>query len=280
VDKSLPRVVDDANLLDAAEEDELRAQVEMFLEAHAFDVVIVTKQSIGEQTPMEYADDYFDYMGYGWREEETEDITAGTGILLLVSMAERDYYVSVKPAYAGPFSDSVVEDLAGEFRPYLSDGNYAEAFAAFVYGVDGYMTSFESGEFIEGDSGAEADDGGDGDYNEWYEQNGRTNSSYVTVRWSGNVFLVGVVFSLVIALIVCALMRSKMNTARPQAQAQDYLRPGSFQLTHSNDMFLYSHTSSVRIESESHSSSSGSFQSSGSHTSSSGSSHSGGGGKF
>ena len=49
------------------------------------DLVVVTANTLGGKSPMEYADDYYDYNGY------TDD-----GALLLVSMEDRDWWISTK----------------------------------------------------------------------------------------------------------------------------------------------------------------------------------------
>ena len=59
------RVVDEANLLSASEEKRLLDKVNEISERQNCDVVIVTVYDIGSKTPNEYADDFFDYNGYG-----------------------------------------------------------------------------------------------------------------------------------------------------------------------------------------------------------------------
>ncbi|MDO5671513.1 MAG: TPM domain-containing protein [Actinomycetaceae bacterium] len=59
------------------------------------------------------------------------------------------------------------------------------------------------------------------------------------------------------------VFRGKHLTARKQVAAREYMRPGSFQLTQNQDMFLHSTTTSVYIEPKESSSSSSSSSSSG-----------------
>lgn len=58
-------VVDNADLLTQTEENELSKKLQDISDELQFDVVVVTTNSTGSKTATEYADDYFDYNGYG-----------------------------------------------------------------------------------------------------------------------------------------------------------------------------------------------------------------------
>jgi len=49
-----------------------------------------------------------------------------------------------------------------------------------------------------------------------------------------------ILISLVIGLIVALFMKTAMNTARFKSSALDYVKKGSFKLTLSQDLFMYS----------------------------------------
>lgn len=61
-----PRLVDNAGLLSQAEADSLRATLDQYSEELNFDIVVVTTNTLDGKTPRDYADDYFDYNGYGY----------------------------------------------------------------------------------------------------------------------------------------------------------------------------------------------------------------------
>ncbi len=61
-----PRLVDTAGLLSQAEADSLRATLDQYSEELNFDIVVVTTNTLDGKTPRDYADDYFDYNGYGY----------------------------------------------------------------------------------------------------------------------------------------------------------------------------------------------------------------------
>ena len=58
-------VVDNADLLTQTGENELSEKLQDISDELQFDVVVVTTNSTGSKTATEYADDYFDYNGYG-----------------------------------------------------------------------------------------------------------------------------------------------------------------------------------------------------------------------
>ena len=84
------RLYDGADLLTDEEEAALLERLDTLSEALQFDVVIVTAENIGTRTPMEFADDYYDYNGFGFDGRDKD------GCLLLISMADRDWWVSTR----------------------------------------------------------------------------------------------------------------------------------------------------------------------------------------
>ena len=55
---------------------------------------------------------------------------------------------------------------------------------------------------------------------------------------------------LIIALIVCLVMKSRMKTARNKLTANDYIRKNSFNITRSRDIFIYSEIAKKKREKE------------------------------
>ena len=276
IDESLARVVDDAMLLDGEEIAVLEEHLRGMIEQHGMDVVIVTREGLEGLTPMEYADDFFDYGGYGWREESTDDITTGSGILLLVEMEQGEIWISTKGRGMSVLGDSEIDALIGLIEPELTDGLYFDAFLRFSSEAERYLYNY-TGTY----------DGGD-DYDYDYNYDGSYSGG---VYFNSGIFFVVLIIGLIVALGVVSSMKRKHNTIRTAAAAQTYQQ--RFDLTERQDIFLYSTTTHVKLpENPPPSSSGGHINSSGSshgggggsfgggHSSSSGSSHGGGGGKF
>ena len=78
-----------------------------------------------------------------------------------------------------------------------------------------------------------------------------------------------------IAAIVVLIMRSSMNTKRPQRSAGEYIDSSSYNLWRNQDIFLYSQVRKVRKQTQSSSGGGSSV-----HRSSGGRSHGGGHGRF
>lgn len=253
-------LVDDAGLLTAAEVESLSEQLEEISARQRLDVVVVTVDDLDGETPRDFADDYFDYNGYG--QGSSRD-----GILLLVSMADRDWYVSTRGYGIVAVTDYGLDDLSDRFLPSLSRGRYADAFRIFAERCDELVSLARAGTPF--DRASRSD----------YDTDGRYEPLTVGERLSllpiGKYALVSLVIGWVVALIVVSVMKGKLKSVRLQAAATDYVRPGSMRLTESQDLFLYTHT--TRVERPKDNDSGGG---SSTHTSSSGASHGGGGGKF
>ena len=98
VSAASPRLADEAGLLSGTECTAIEKQLDELSTQYGLDVVIVTTDSTGSSTPMEYADDYFDYNDY------TPD-----GVLLLVSIEEGDWWISTTGYGITAFTDAGIE---------------------------------------------------------------------------------------------------------------------------------------------------------------------------
>ncbi len=260
----LPRVVDHANLLSEEEERALSETITSIIDEYGMDVVILTVDSLSGKSAQDYADDYFDYEGYGCGED-------WSGILFLLSMEYRDWWMSTCGDGIYAFTDYGIEQLFSEAAYYLADDRYYLGFNAWLEAIPAFLDAFRDGNHIDGYSGS---DDGPGSYTPderddvvYYEDD----------RSILGQFLLSLVIGLVAATITVAIMAGQMNTKRAQSSAGAYVVPGSFNLSIHRDLFLYS---SVHKTAKPKESSSGGGGGSSVHRSSSGRSHGGGGGKF
>lgn len=137
-DRELPLLVDDADLLTDSEERSLNSKLERISEEQKCEVAIVTIYSLNGKTATEYADDFFDYNGYGYGEEDD-------GILLLVSMEDSDWWVSTHGYAIRAFTDAKQDYMADKFLPYLSNGDFKGAFDTFAELCDESLTKARAG---------------------------------------------------------------------------------------------------------------------------------------
>lgn len=244
----LPLVEDGANLLTESEITELTQEAERISAAYGMDVVIVTTNSIGAKTARDFAADYYDAIGYGQGADKS-------GVMLLLSMQYRDWYILTTGAAIQTFTDYGLEKIDDDVIHYISDGKYAEGFARFLRDAEIFLKEDASGAPYDVDHHVQLKTVGE--------------RALSALPW-----LLGA--SVLIAVIGLFILGRGMNTARPQHSANRYVREGSMAITRAGDYFLY-HTQ-TRVKTPK--SQSGGHGGSSTFTGSSGTSHGGRGGKF
>jgi len=227
---SFPVIVDTAELIKPEDEKRLSAAAFSLCEEYEMDIVILTIDSLDGKNAREYADHFFE-ANYG------ED-----GILFLLAMEEREWYISTAGKAIYALTDYAVQEIGREVVWYLSEGYYFDGFDAYLTQLDKYLCAY---------------------------QNGLT---------SGEKILISVFIGAAVGGISIFAMRSTMNTKRHQRSAEDYLIRDSYRLRTHSDLFLYSNIRKVRRQQNT--SRSGGSGGSSVHRSSSGRRHGGGGGKF
>ena len=266
---TLPCVVDDAGLLSDQEEVLLAQKAEELRNTYKMDVVILTVESLDGKSSMAYAEDYYDYSGYGIDAKRS-------GTLFLLAMDEREWYIDTSGDAIYALTDYALLELEELVLPYLRDGDYYGAFDAWLHGLDGYFSAYASGAPVDGFV-PEEDKYNGHDETVYPDADEQYYGELSSVNW-----LISVIVGLVAAGVTLLIMRASMNTKRRANSAGAYMKPGSYQLRVRNDIFLYSQVSKTRKESSSGSSGGSSRSGGGSsvHRSSSGRSHGGRGGKF
>ena len=239
-------VVDNADLLIQTEENELSKKLQDISDELQFDVVVVTTNSTGSKTATEYADDYFDYNGYG-RGSNND------GALFLVDMGDRKWAISTSGYGIEAIVDSALDDMEEEIVPYLKSGDYDGAFNEFADLTYDIVNDAKNGK----------------------SYSNSTTSTTKNHKNIGTNLIVAFSIGAGISLIIILVYRSKLKPVKFQKEAKEYIVPGSFNLRRSDDVFLYFNITKVPIPKNNDSDDSGSF-----HSSSSGSSHGGSSGSF
>lgn len=263
-----PKIVDDADILTESEETFLEAKAQASVSEYGMDVVIVTIDTLHGRISSDYADDYFDYNGYGIGPDYS-------GVLLLLSMEEREWAISTCGDTIYALTDYGIQQLFSSMAGYLSENRYYEAFDAYLGELPYYFEAYQSGKPIDGYrdpyDGPGSYEPVPGDGTVYYPEPQKDFGEYT------KMFLMSLVIGAVVGGIVLLVLRGQMNTAVAQSGAQNYLTPGSFDLKRYQDIFLYSNV--TRHEKPENNSSRGGGGSS-VHTGSSGRSHGGGRGGF
>lgn len=245
VERTLPLVVDNADLMTDSEEAQLIEKLEAVGNEHRCEVAVVTVNSTEGKSHMAYADDFYDYNGYGYGSNDD-------GLLFLLDMGGREMYITTHGTGLKAVTDYGREKLFDKIQDDIKSGDYYDAFIRYAEIVDDYYTQYENGEA--------------------YDVSSDKISPFKITMMN---FVIAIIVAVIVAFAGTGSMKSKLKSVRSKPAASDYVKNGSLNITNSNDMYLYRHVSKVKIES---SSSSGGGSSS--HRSSSGRSHGGGGRSF
>ena len=103
-------------------------------ELSGYSIMIVVTNDMFEMTYEEFADDYYDYNGYG------ED-----GVLLLVAVESRDWAISTTGYGIKAVTDYGLEYMAKRITPFLSNGSYETAFTNFAAICDRFIGQAKDG---------------------------------------------------------------------------------------------------------------------------------------
>ena len=240
------RLKDEAGLLSDDEADSLLAQLDEISERQSCDVIVVTVASLDGKTAESYADDYFDFNGYGLGQDRD-------GILLLLSMEDRDWAISTHGFAITAFTDAGQNYMTDHFLSYISDGEYAQGFQKYAELCDQFLTQAKEGEPYDTDN---------------------LPKGPVAFVW----LPIDIIIGCIIAFFRAQGKKKRLKTVRKKVSARDYIVQGSLKVRTGREILLNRVVSSRDISS-SDSSSSGSGGSS-THTSSSGETHGGSSGKF
>ena len=169
-------------------------------------------------------------------------------MLLLISMEDRDWYITTCGYGITAFTDAGIQYIGGQMKSDLSAGNYAAAFRTYIEKCDEFITQARAGKPFD-------------------------KSSLPKTPMSAIWIPISLIVGIAIAVITVGGMKAQLKTVRFQPEAKNYIRDGSLNITQSRDLFLYRTVDKTEKSRDDDSGSS-------THTSSSGTTHGGGGGKF
>lgn len=233
-------VVDDAKLLSQDEAQKLREDIENFREKYNMDAVIVTSKDLEGKSTMDYADDYYDYNGYGLGDNKS-------GILLLIDMDDRKIWISTSGDAIEYFTDNRIESIINDISKYLSDEEYFDACNIFLNNIQYYI-----------DSGIP-----EGQY------------TYSEEEHTLKIVLIALGVAAIVAGVTCIVVVNSYKNSK-SVSSINYIDNNSIVFTKRRDIFVNTFTTKTKIERNNSSGGNGSST----HRSSSGNTHGGGGGSF
>lgn len=264
-----PRVFDQAGLFSETEIIQLEEKIAQCRKSTKMDVVIVSAYADGERSAEEYADDYYDYGGFGVGKK-------ASGVLLLYYMdgpgqPGGECYISTAGTMINMLTDERIESILDDVYGDLGNRDFAGATEHFLEDVKAYVKEgVESGQYT-------------------YDRDTGEIVRYHSIR------LYEVAIAMVIAGIlagsVCLDIKKryamKQSSREISNSLQAYRADCAFCFSVAGDKMVNKYVRSVPIPRNTSSGSGGRGHSGSSsagrstiHTSSSGSSHGGGGRRF
>ena len=128
VERTLPLVVDQANIIPDDVEAALIARCDTIAEEYKMEVAIVTASDFGGLIAQAYADDFYDFNGYGYGENDD-------GILLVYKPGEegeREIYITTHGDGSAVFFQGIREGVITDMKDYLIAEDYEKAFNIYL----------------------------------------------------------------------------------------------------------------------------------------------------
>ena len=237
---------DEPDLMTDAQEASLAAKLERISEQYQMEVVVAAFETIDGASPMEYADDYYDYNGYGYGENRD-------GLILIVVMDSHDWWISTRGSAITAFTDAGIEYIGDQIVPYMSADDFAGAFNAFADQCSMFMAQAATGDP--------------------YDVHNLPQPPKEPFN-AGMALVIAIAVGFIIGKIYADGLKGQLKSVSAQKSAESYVKRGSMNVTTSRDFYLYRSVTKTAKPSDS------SEGGSSTHTSSSGATHGGGGGKF
>ena len=240
-------VKDDCGLLSNTELAELQTRAEQISSNYNCGVYIVVVKNM-EDFVFDY-EIYQDAFGieafaqYYFFNELKGVGESGNGILLIMSMKERDYDIMAHGDFGNyAFTDYGKDKLADSFLNYFSNGQWYQGFSAYLNKVDRFLQAAADGNPVD------------------------INSARIKENNLPLSIAAGLIFGFIVALISCLAMKSGMKSVHVARIASNFIAQNGIKIPIQKDIFT--HNTVVRQVIQSSSSSGG-----GTHINSSGSSH-------
>ena len=257
-ERQLARVVDFAGVIDESSLARLNAMADEISEKYQCDVAVLIVKSFEGKYAVDYADDFYDYNGYGYGPNDD-------GVMLVFSIDEREFDITTYGYGATAFTDYGKENyLCPRFKEYLKGSRG---------GVDDWPGAVEC--FIK-DSGTLLEQARNGKPYDYYQPEPVKKSFKETAPIAA---LISAIIGFFSGGIPTGAMKRQMKSVEKNYGAAQYAR-GGLNLRASDDRFLYANVSKTPIPRQTEHRSGGGGGGSSMHFSSSGRTHGSTHGKF
>lgn len=241
-------VIDYLNYLTENEVTKLKTNINYVKDNYGLDVVIVITDDTQGKSSMDFADDFYDYNGYGIGSDKS-------GLLALINMQDREVWISTRGHAIDIFTDKRISNMVDHVTGKLSDGEYFDACRIFIDDIESYANV--------GVPKGQHRINTDPSIKKTYF------SKALGLMKAYPVYIAAFIISVLSTLGICSL-----NKGRVTINSRTYEEHGSFILSDMRDNYVRESTTRTKIETSS------SDSGSSTHSGSSGTTHGGGGGRF
>lgn len=209
------KVYDYAQVLTAGEEQNLKRNIDLYIANHNIDMALVTVKHHEKSNTMNYADDFYDYNGFGIGPNYD-------GVIFVIdfTFGYTDIWMSTTGKAISMYTDDRIDSILDSVASKKNYGYY-EMFNAFINKTDYFAKE------------------GIPTYDETYK----------IINWNAILITSFVVPTIIILILVFKNKMVKKSTA-----AHIYLLRDSIVINKRSDNFITTHTTSVRINDSSSSS--------------------------
>lgn len=213
-------VSDEVGLLTEDEYLKLNNLAQDISEQYQNEMSIVIVEDKGDQDIKDFTKAFYNDNGYGYGEDKS-------GLMLLISMADRDYAFVAYGSANTAFTDHGKVVLAEEYLlPMLGEDKYYDAFLTYLNQTGEYLNMAENGSPFDVDSDEDEE-------------------TFLIM------LAIVILLPLLIAGIVCFIFYNQMKTAVAQEAADKYICADGVNITMKADKFLYRTETRTKIEKES-----------------------------
>lgn len=211
-----PSVLDLADLLTEQQEQELTVKAEDLAEKYQCGVYVLTlpdfKSVINTSDAYEAANQiYLNQTDWGVGSDRS-------GVLLMLSMAERDFALMAHGYGNTAFTDYGKEELSKKFLDDFKEDDWAQGFEDYVDTCGDMLQKARSGKAVDVDS------------------NGRTRTYGIVAS---------IVISFLIALVVVLVLKGQLKSVAKKTEASAYITRGGVRMNNSYDH--YTHKTQTRV---------------------------------
>lgn len=126
------RIVDNADVLSASGKSQMLEKIKTIAQKYNYDTVLVTSNDVPAGGYVAFADDFYDYGGYGFDSESS-------GILFLIDFNNHRLYMSTTGQLINIIDDNTIEAILDDIGNAATNGDYDNTMLRFLNSYAKYL---------------------------------------------------------------------------------------------------------------------------------------------